>query len=205
MPDDAWFEIVAAEASLTQGDLIADCPLLGWKREAAAGFDNPDATFDLASLARPISSDVVVMTQACDLEQKKVSDVVLCPASLSLDFAPRGSGSDRRRRKRRPRKLGTGNSPTSLPDESGISACSIHFTNIRPPPRFASCISIVSSLCRASFSKACCADGDIAVCASVHLIASTYRNRSPDFSCGSGCRKRSICPADLDPSRSDRA
>jgi hypothetical protein len=80
MMPDPWFEIATSETSLTQGDLIANCPLLGWRQGASNSLDAVDATFDLAELADSFTTDVVVMTQACDLEQQKVSNVVLCPA-----------------------------------------------------------------------------------------------------------------------------
>ncbi len=32
--------------------------------------------------------DVVVMTQACDIEQGKVDDIILCPLSKLDDIAP---------------------------------------------------------------------------------------------------------------------
>lgn len=30
-----WYELVAGEVPLTQGDLILDCPLLAWKQPPA--------------------------------------------------------------------------------------------------------------------------------------------------------------------------
>ena len=77
-PIDPWYEVVPAKESLTQGDLILRCPLLTWaiKNAAALPADNEAA---LAGLARGFRADVVVMTQACDLEHGKVSNVVLCP------------------------------------------------------------------------------------------------------------------------------
>lgn len=83
MTSDPWFEAAPASAALTQGDVILQCPLLGWKRQAAPPVG---ASFDLAQLAEPFVEDVVVMTQACDLEQRKVSNVVLCPAIALSTF-----------------------------------------------------------------------------------------------------------------------
>ena len=73
---DPWYEAVAADAGLLQGDLILDCPLLVWKQDPelkGAGADE-----ELAGLFEIVAGDVVVMTQACDLEQGKVSEVVVC-------------------------------------------------------------------------------------------------------------------------------
>src|SRR5215207_10945949 len=75
MPD-SWYEVVPGDAGILQGDFILDCPLLVWKPEPniqGEGNDEQlDANYDI------VADDVVVMTQACDLEQRKVSDVVVC-------------------------------------------------------------------------------------------------------------------------------
>lgn len=75
---EAWYETVNAEAGLTQGDLIFGCPLLTWEAFPLGleiGMDGET----LRGIARGIQHDVVVMTQACDLANKRVNDVVLCP------------------------------------------------------------------------------------------------------------------------------
>jgi len=76
---DAWYEAVDAATPLTQGDLIFDCPLLTWQtadhHEHADSAEQPPLT----ELVRAFREDVVVMTQACDLEHHKVENVVLCP------------------------------------------------------------------------------------------------------------------------------
>ena len=79
MPD-PWFEVAAAETPLSQGDLIEECPLLGWRKESVPMPDNVDATFELASMAESFTNHAIMMSQACDLERGKVVDVVLCPA-----------------------------------------------------------------------------------------------------------------------------
>jgi len=73
---DAWYEAVPADAGILQGDLILDCPLLVWKRDRQPV--NDGNTEELKGLFEIIAADVVVMTQACDLDQKKVSEVVVC-------------------------------------------------------------------------------------------------------------------------------
>jgi hypothetical protein len=79
----AWYEEVAAEERLTQGDLILNCPLFSWKDEAPQ-LNGTGETELLRTMANAIQADTVVMTQACDLEHEKVQNVVLCP-HLSLD------------------------------------------------------------------------------------------------------------------------
>jgi hypothetical protein len=87
MPD-AWYEVVGAEVRLTQGDLIFDCPLSTWAETAGdeqpmggvvARQDTLPEHEVLLKRREIIAEDVIVMTQACDLEHDKVSDVVLCP------------------------------------------------------------------------------------------------------------------------------
>jgi hypothetical protein len=76
MSEDPWYAVVGPAEPITQGDVIADCPLLGWDEPAT-----PEAgqTVTLSDLARPFAKDVIVMTQACDLANLKVRNVVLCP------------------------------------------------------------------------------------------------------------------------------
>lgn len=85
---DAWYEVVEASTRLTQGDIIFDCPISTWAEEAkvngasAASAEVPEGTTQTEALKKRheiIAEDVIVMTQACDLEHGKVSDVVVCP------------------------------------------------------------------------------------------------------------------------------
>lgn len=78
-----WYEVVDASASITQGDLIFDCPLIRW--DAGPLSLQTETDFEvLEDAVSAISADVVVMSQACDLEHRKVSNVILCP-HFSLD------------------------------------------------------------------------------------------------------------------------
>ena len=92
---DAWYEVVEASIRLTQGDIIFDCPISTWAQEAkvngasAASAEVPEATPQTEALKKRleiIAEDVIVMTQACDLEHEKVSDVVVCPHYALSDF-----------------------------------------------------------------------------------------------------------------------
>ena len=73
-----WYEAVSPRTSLTQGDVIFDCPLLAWGPAISAWLGGPEAEF-LKAASHTTRADVVVMTQACDLEHDKLADVVLCP------------------------------------------------------------------------------------------------------------------------------
>ncbi len=83
MPED-WYSTVEPTTRLTQGDLIFDCPLVGWRDEApgveaGAGIEAGAEIDRLRQGLDAFLADAVVMTQACDLEHEKVANVVLCP------------------------------------------------------------------------------------------------------------------------------
>ncbi len=69
---------MAAGQPLTQGDLVLDCPRFGWKENANLAGLTADPT-SLSESIEAFREDSIVMTQACDLENRKVNDVVLCP------------------------------------------------------------------------------------------------------------------------------
>jgi len=74
-----WYEIVDANHELTQGDLILSCPILTWKTELPQLNNLQSETEVLKASVEAIQADVIVMTQACDLENNKVENVILCP------------------------------------------------------------------------------------------------------------------------------
>ena len=73
---DFWYEAVPGNAGILQGDLILECPVMVWKSDFQIQGDGNDE--ELQSQYEIVADDVVVMTQACDLEQRKVDDVVVC-------------------------------------------------------------------------------------------------------------------------------
>jgi hypothetical protein len=79
MMNEAWYEVVDAAAPLTQGDLIADCPLVSWDAAALRSAGSTAGEAELKNFVTAFRDDVVVLTQACDLEHHKVENVVLCP------------------------------------------------------------------------------------------------------------------------------
>lgn len=83
---DAWYEIVEAGERLTQGDLILNCPLIAWKSDPLQLPQNTDETDALQGATTAIQADVVVMTQACDLEHEKVANIILCPHFALADY-----------------------------------------------------------------------------------------------------------------------
>src|SRR3954463_15413201 len=82
-----WYEVAGPDVRLTQGDIILDCPLLKWQLDDVAEGEKASGE-RLFKAAKAIKADVVVMTQACDLEQGKVSDVVLCPCPPLSRYKP---------------------------------------------------------------------------------------------------------------------
>jgi hypothetical protein len=77
---EAWYRVAGAEEPLTQGDIIFECPALSWRLSALqspAGSVAADLSLGEHLIAE--ARDLVVMTQACDLEHAKVTSVVLCP------------------------------------------------------------------------------------------------------------------------------
>ncbi len=74
-----WYEVVEANVSLTQGDLIFDCPLLAWQEKDRLPLLDVASINSLKHRIEVYREDVIVMTQACDLEHGKIENVVLCP------------------------------------------------------------------------------------------------------------------------------
>lgn len=78
MTSESWYTVVDADVALTQGDMVLDCPLMGWKA-APLEYDGHDVEAALPLLYVAIAADVIILTQACDLEHEKVANVILCP------------------------------------------------------------------------------------------------------------------------------
>ena len=80
-----WYEAVSADARLTQGDLVLDCPLVGWRSGGLATAAGSE-TEVLVAARDVLEADVIVMTQACDLDNDRVKNVVLCPCPPLAEF-----------------------------------------------------------------------------------------------------------------------
>ena len=85
MSDEPWYEIINADKSVTQGDLIFNCPILSWNPENL-NIREINGNEVLEGATEAISADVVVMTQTCDLEHEKVTNVILCPHMSLPDY-----------------------------------------------------------------------------------------------------------------------
>lgn len=78
--NEAWYRAAGAGERLTQGDHIFECRALSWRLSPlvlTAGSDAGDLSLGEHMIAE--ARDLVVTTQACDLEHAKVTSVVLCP------------------------------------------------------------------------------------------------------------------------------
>ena len=74
-----WYDMAPAGERITQGDLILRCPILNWAGGRLPDIGAAEGAETLRQFVTTFEADVVVMTQACDLEHDKVSNVVLCP------------------------------------------------------------------------------------------------------------------------------
>ncbi|MCX5910265.1 MAG: hypothetical protein NTY64_24600, partial [Deltaproteobacteria bacterium] len=79
-----WYDQIGADIPITQGDLIYDCPLIGWKPDI--DISGEEYINILKASTRVISADVVVLSQACDLEHNKVTNLILCTHISLLEF-----------------------------------------------------------------------------------------------------------------------
>jgi len=66
-----WYCTVAADASCLQGDILRSCPVV--VPTVATQFDAEAAS------AEVLEYDVVILSQSCDLVQRKVDLVLVCP------------------------------------------------------------------------------------------------------------------------------
>lgn len=68
---------------ITQGDILFDCPI-SVPVSVATASTAPGAHTEVEIK----QYDVVIMSQACDIEQGKVDDIILCPLSKLDEIAP---------------------------------------------------------------------------------------------------------------------
>jgi hypothetical protein len=78
MKEYPWYEIVDANTSLSQGDFFEACPVV--IPRTVIDRDTETVAADV------IEYDVVVMSQSCDLENRKVDIVLVCPVWSLSEF-----------------------------------------------------------------------------------------------------------------------
>ncbi len=80
----AWYEQVKPDIPITQGDLIENGLVVGWQPDEIIIENGEKEEDTLQGAVKAQYANLIVMTQACDLEYGKVSNAVLCPyVSLS--------------------------------------------------------------------------------------------------------------------------
>lgn len=72
--DYPWYALVDSHEDLLQGDLLRDCPIVVPPADMATGEGVADKVETDVMLY-----DIVVMSQSCDLVQRKVDLVLVCP------------------------------------------------------------------------------------------------------------------------------
>src|SRR4051794_22617118 len=83
---DLWYETVGPGERLTQGDIIFDCPLVSWSSSPIQVTGSGSEVDALKQGRIAFQAYVIVMTQACDLEQEKVRNIVTCPHLALSDY-----------------------------------------------------------------------------------------------------------------------
>ena len=78
MKEYPWYEVVSWEDDLMQGDFIRDCPVVVPPSEISEDVE-----------VRIINYDVVIMSQSCDLVQRKLDLVLVCPIWPLSEFEKR--------------------------------------------------------------------------------------------------------------------
>ena len=73
-------QIVDPDVPITQGDIILDCPLVTWGGNQLPDLEGKHESEVLKAAIVATSADVIVLTQACDLQYGKVANIILCPA-----------------------------------------------------------------------------------------------------------------------------
>jgi len=105
-----WYAKLRKKDPLTQGEMIFDFPILQWNsdqssRSSSLIFKTADEfkgdQRKLLQTLNIVNTDVIIMSQSCDLEHKKLRNVVLCP-HWSIDTYKSAWELDRRNKNQNP-------------------------------------------------------------------------------------------------------
>lgn len=122
-----FYDLVSCSESILQGDLILECPII-----------KPPTTFDIEETPEIEISflNVVVLSQSCDLENRKI-DIVLVSPYYTLDYYLSQLPSDQQNSKGRPKAIQDllqGNRPSyhllSKDEKVGDQALVVDFKNV---------------------------------------------------------------------------
>lgn len=74
-----WYDVVVDSDEITQGDILKNCPVpILFKSEGLEENMTVDARIDYI--------DGIILTQACDLANSKVENIILCSITSKEDF-----------------------------------------------------------------------------------------------------------------------
>lgn len=79
MIDYPWYEVIDSKDDITQGDIIKGCPVPIIKKFTGI---EPNQTIE----AEIETIDGIIMTQACDIENQKIDNIILCSITSKHDF-----------------------------------------------------------------------------------------------------------------------
>lgn len=74
-----WFELQEDSTDITQGDIIKGCPVPILK-EFNIIEEGQNVKAEIATI------DGIILTQACDIANKKIENIILCAITLKFDF-----------------------------------------------------------------------------------------------------------------------
>jgi len=74
-----WYEVISGHSALLQGDFIDSCPIV----------IPPSDPENVVKSIEVVEYDVVVMSQSCDLSQRKIDLVLVCPVWEFSEFEKR--------------------------------------------------------------------------------------------------------------------
>lgn len=81
-----WYEVVNSDVPLSQGDIVLECPILTWSDEPLSLESTEDVSEVLNGASLAVSADVIIMTQACDLDNQNLRAVILCPSIALTNY-----------------------------------------------------------------------------------------------------------------------
>ena len=97
-----WYDEVPPERPLCQGDVIEECPVAVFDDQIQEQTGQDQLVEELRAAVAVEKVRAVVMTQQCDLEYKRVRNVILCPIYHLAEYRERwdmlSEGHPRRQR-----------------------------------------------------------------------------------------------------------
>lgn len=92
MPGYPWYETVEGSVEIMQGDILKDCPLYFQEKDDSGAFLSDDDGKDKVAIGT--LPEAIVLTQSCDLINKKATGVLLCPVVKGSGLENFGSKVD---------------------------------------------------------------------------------------------------------------